>query len=251
MKRAVAEFHENRIGSPVPTRPTQRRVSIHVLCVELGAGIQKQLYRFLGAECGSPVERRFAFGPAISHERAGFHCRFGHGVGICASREQYFDDEIIGFAICLGERGVQRRFSGPRVGLVHVGTLLNQELAQWPMAMIGSAYQIEVVPKRVDGFSVSQQKPDRADISVVPTPVDERRTVGIVRGSGVTSGEIVENQISASILDTIEKSSAHGIAPFASVSSIFWKGTVRSSAFEFEVSPKWRASLKNRLYSHD
>src|SRR5262249_17899232 len=77
------------------------------------------------------------------------------------------------------------------------------------MSMIGSRHQIEVIAKGIDGLSVGQEEPNRADIPVVGTPVDKRSTIAVLCGRCIAGGDVVEYQIGTSVFDAIQNSLAH------------------------------------------
>jgi hypothetical protein len=54
---AMQEHAENGVRAQVPACPTQRRIPVGVLCIDLCARIEQQLNRFFIAEGPSAVQR--------------------------------------------------------------------------------------------------------------------------------------------------------------------------------------------------
>ena len=147
-KIAIAKLPENRSWAQVPTRPRERRVSIHVLGVSGCPGVKEELDGSFGAESRGTVERSLAPGAAVAHEAARDSGWLGHRVGIRTVREQDSNHCRIGREIGFAERRVQGRFSGIRQGIVDVRALLNQELTESPVPVEAGAIEIEIGSER-------------------------------------------------------------------------------------------------------
>lgn len=149
-KSAITKFPENGSRAKVPTRPSQRGISIHVFGVFGHPCVKKKLDALLSAKGGGAVERGLGFRPDIAHEAVRFHGWFGHTIGICPRREQNLDDLGMGRTFGFAECGVQRSFSGIRQRTIHIRAIFNEELVQAPVPMKGRAIEIEVFSQRLE-----------------------------------------------------------------------------------------------------
>jgi hypothetical protein len=69
---AIAELSEDRIRARVPTRPAERRISIHIFYIDRGTCFQEKLDGRFAAERSGSMKRRFTLRSAVSHESSSF-----------------------------------------------------------------------------------------------------------------------------------------------------------------------------------
>ena len=62
--------------------------------------------------------------------------------------------------VCIGQR------------MVHVGPVLDEELAQLPMPMKRRPVEVAIVPERLEGLAVGEQESHRTHVAVVRAPFD-------------------------------------------------------------------------------
>src|SRR5688572_31394863 len=83
-----------------------------------------------------------------SRQRAPIGGIFGGAVWICATSKKHFDHEVMRGSIGCAKSGMQRSLTGVRQRFVHISALLDQELAELPVAMERGAVEIQVVTER-------------------------------------------------------------------------------------------------------
>ncbi len=142
---AVAEQAEYGIGTHVPTRPGERRISIHVLYLKIGSRIEKQLNGVLGAEGRRAMQGSLRFGSTIPHEAAGFCIRFGYTIRLCTMAKQHANRQIVSEPICRAQRGMERRFSRVGQGSIDVCALFNEKLTKPPVPVKRGAIEVQIV----------------------------------------------------------------------------------------------------------
>lgn len=64
---------------------------------------------------------------------------------------------------------MQGHLDGIQEGMIHVGALFDEELADLPMSVKRSAVEIEDLSERLQRFPVGEQKLNRADVAVIGT----------------------------------------------------------------------------------
>src|SRR5205085_1007487 len=94
-KPVVTKFPKNRVGAKIPTRPSERRITIHVLSVDCPACILKQFDGFYGTKRRGAVKRCLSFRSAIAHKASGFNFWSRHGIWIRTGVEQHPDNQIM------------------------------------------------------------------------------------------------------------------------------------------------------------
>jgi hypothetical protein len=100
------------------------------------------------------------------------------------------------------QRGLARVFRA----CVDVSPLLDQELAESPMAMERRAMQPEVFPERPQRLAVAEQEPHRADVAIVSAPSDQWHAVGSQGSGRMALSDVVPDQVGATIDDPLEQS---------------------------------------------
>src|SRR5579871_3550321 len=99
---------------------------------------------------------------------------------------------------------MQRRLARIGGGAIHIRPAFDQILTKLPMSVETNTGQIEVLSQRVERFTVSQQKLDRAYIAVVGAPTNQRNAIFVFRVSRIPRGNIVEDKVSAAVHNLIE-----------------------------------------------
>ena len=150
VKVTVTEHSENGIRAGIPTRPGEWRISIHVFRLNVCSRAQQDLDRFFGSKGCSTVQGCFTFCSAIAHEATGFNGMLGNTVWIRSMAQEHFEDEIVSKPLGVAQSCVQWRLSRVRSGLIHVGTLLDQELTEAPMPVKSRRMEIKIVSQRLD-----------------------------------------------------------------------------------------------------
>ena len=157
------------------------------------------------------MQGRLCSGSAIPHERPGFHSRIGYTIRICTTAEQYSYHKIVCKPIGGAERGVEGRFSRVGQGLVGVRAHVNEKLAEPPVPVKRGSIEVQIVTERLERFTVGEQKPHRAYVSIICTPVDERRAAAVDRRGGVPRREIIKYQVGSSVGNLSEHVFGHGV----------------------------------------
>jgi hypothetical protein len=141
-KIAVAEKAEDYAGSNIPTRPGERRIAVGILRVDVGTSGNKYADVLLVAERSRAVEGCFTFGAAVPHEAASFHPWQRRFIWICPRCQKDADYRCILHAIGPAQSCVEGRFACVGKRTVNVRTLLDQELAQPPVAVKARSVKI-------------------------------------------------------------------------------------------------------------
>src|SRR5215813_6270315 len=100
---------------------------------------------------------------------------------------------------------MQRRFPSFRIYKVRVGAVLQQKLAQLPMAMETRSIQPAVASQRRKCGSLRKQMLYGAYIAVIGTPFHKRDTVGVSEGCEVALGQEFKDKVGATFNDFIEQ----------------------------------------------
>jgi len=128
-KLPITEFSENGPGPQIPTRPAERGISVHVFGINPRTRVQKHLDGCFRAEGRGAVQGRFSFRSAIAHEVIRCNRWLGPAIGIRTLGEEHLDHSVMGLSIGCAKGSVQWCFSGIRLSIVYVRTLLDQILA--------------------------------------------------------------------------------------------------------------------------
>ncbi len=142
---AVTEQAEYGIGTHVPTRPGERRISIHVLYLKIGLRIEQQLNGVFSTEGRRAMQGRLRFGSTIPHEAAGFCIRFGYTIRLCTMAKQHANHQIVGKPIRRAQCGMEGRFSRVGQGSIHVCALFNEKLTEPPVPVKRGAIEVQIV----------------------------------------------------------------------------------------------------------
>jgi hypothetical protein len=183
---AMEEQAQDRGGSLVPAGPGERCVASGVAGGQIGAGIDQRLNCSRGGEGGGAMKRRFALCPAIAHEAAGWRACPCRRVRVRAGGEKQPDDMLVVQPAGVAAGGVERRLGTVGQRRASVGPLLDQELAEPPVAVEGGTIEIKIVAQRSQRFAMREQMPDGADIAIISAPADQRGA-GIVGGAGIAA----------------------------------------------------------------
>ena len=87
-------------------------------------------------------------------------------------------------------------------GPVYVRTLLDEKLTKTRMSVEGSHVEIVVFTQGLKRLSVSEQKLDGADVTVVGAPLKERYAVPVCRTRRVARGHVFVHQVGAPVCNT-------------------------------------------------
>ena len=92
--------------------------------------------------------------------------------------QQDTHDDVMRATTGCAQRGMQRGLACAFRGSVDVGSLLDQEFTQLPMAMKRRSVQPMVLPELRQRLAAFQQESNRAHVAVVCAPPHERHAVG-------------------------------------------------------------------------
>lgn len=107
------------------------------------------------------------------------------------------------------KRAVERRFAGIFLSGVDVRPLLDQKLAQPPMAVKRRIVQSEVRPQRRERFAVSEKVPDGAHVAVIGAPLNQPDAVAGGRRGGVPPSQNFPDQVGPAFCDPVEQRVRH------------------------------------------
>jgi hypothetical protein len=207
-KAVVAQPPKDGVGAKVPTRPTERRISIPVLCVPFSTCVEQQLDALLRSEGGCAVQRSLPSRSGIPHERVGLGVRECRSVWVGTLREEHSHHVGVRRAIGLARGRVEGCLTRQGIRESSVSTLLNQKLAQLPVTVKGRVAEAQILAKRLQAGTRCQKEPHGADIAVSSTPLHERDAVRVERIRRVTSAYILEHQVSPTVSDLVKHASA-------------------------------------------
>ena len=169
----------------------------------LRAPVQKQTNIFFISESRRPMQRSFALPPAIAHEAPGCDSRYCGAVRVGATSQKNANNRRVSHAFTFAQRGVQRRFAGFLERAIHIRAILDQKLAQKPVAVEARAVQIQIAAERGERFAVRRQKTNRAHIPVICAPANQRYIPSQRRGR-IAVADILEYEVRAAIRDSLE-----------------------------------------------
>lgn len=174
----------------MPTSPAERRLPVHILGVDDGTGVQQHLDGFFVAKSSGAMKRSFALGAHIAHESAGFDISLRSAIGIRAVGEEHLHYQVVRQARSGAQRGMKGSFAGVGQWTIRVRAAFQQKLAQPPVPMKASGVESVVVSQRVQRFAIGKQKFNRAHVTVISAPLNQRNAVGICRLRGVALRQI-------------------------------------------------------------
>src|SRR5262249_10249942 len=193
----------------------------------------------------STVQWRFALVATIPHEAVCFSPRFRDGIRVRTAGQQHFDDFVIYRTVGLAQRVVEWRFPGG-AAVIDVGTVFDEELAKLPTAVKRGAAEIEVLAQRDKRFAARQQESDRAHVSVVGAPLDERHSTLIHGSRRMALRQVVKDEIRSPVCNPVDHVSPR--LAFSSSSAYYLRDLSGPGLWEGNSTDIVGAVIPARLY---
>jgi len=99
---------------------------------------------------------------------------------------------------------MERRLPGLGQRRIGVRALLDQILAELPMAVEGGGVEIEIGAQIAEGNAFGDQEADCADIAIISAPADQGRGMRIDRGRVATARDPIEDEVRAAVGDSLD-----------------------------------------------
>lgn len=189
----------------MPARPRQRRITIGIQRLAVGAALQEELnHRVIAIGCGA-VQRRLGPGADIAHEGTALASGDRARIDVRAVGEQQPQDENVVRPASLREGAMQRRLARVPHRMVDVGAVLDEEVAHLPVAEEGRVSEIFVHDQATEVAAGLQHRFQHRDVVVVNKPL-HRLGASIPHGAApVRQAQEIEDEVGAATADEVEK----------------------------------------------